>query len=657
MNMTLTDWAIVAGFIFLITIVAITTKKYTKSVSDFLAAGRCAGRYLLAVSVGVSAYGAAGMVGLFEMHYEAGFVARWWDIIGVPIGLFMVLSGWVIYRFRQTRALTLAQFFEMRYSKNFRVFAAIISFLSGILQFGIFPAVGARFFITFCGIPDSIIISGVPISMYPMVMAILLGISLFFTFVGGQIAVIATDFVQGLFSNIAFIVISFVAVSVFSWKQISEALLHAPQGSSMINPADTGNIPNFNIWFFIIGGFAYLYQQMAWQGNQGFNCSAKSPHEARMAGILGWYRTFPMTLFAIFLPICVFTLMHHTDFVSKAQQVNTALAAINNPQIQKQMTVPAGLSAILPGGFFGIVCAIMLSAFISNHTISLHSWGSIFIQDVILPFRKRTLSPQSHITVLRFSILGVAAFIFLFSLLFRQTSEIFLWFWITGTVYLGGAGAVIIGGLYWKKGTTAAAWSAMIVGTTLAIVGILIKQLSNGFPINEVWLSLIVMLTAITVYVLVSIFTSRQNFNLDKMLHRGIYADKNEETLERRSSSVILERVGITNEFTLGDKILYWITTGNGLVWVIIFALGTFWGIKYGISDHGWLTFWKSFLIYLAVGSLIVTVWFTIGGLKDLKNMFKTLGASKRDMSDDGTVNAPATELKNEIVEKASYVK
>ncbi len=34
----------------------------------------------------------------------------------------------------------------------------------------------------------------------------------------------------------------------------------------------------------------------------------------------------------------------------------------------------------------------------------------------------------------------------------------------------------------------------------------------------------------------------------------------------------------------------------------------------------------------------IVTVWFFIGGLKDLRYMFKTLATAKRDSLDDGMV-------------------
>ena len=46
--------------------------------------------------------------------------------------MILTTSGWVIYRFRQTKSLTLAQFFEKRYSRNFRIFAGIIAFVTPI---------------------------------------------------------------------------------------------------------------------------------------------------------------------------------------------------------------------------------------------------------------------------------------------------------------------------------------------------------------------------------------------------------------------------------------------------------------------------------------------------------------------------------------------
>ena len=47
MNMHLVDWIILAAVVTGVSVVAYSTKRYTRSVADFLAANRCAGKYLL----------------------------------------------------------------------------------------------------------------------------------------------------------------------------------------------------------------------------------------------------------------------------------------------------------------------------------------------------------------------------------------------------------------------------------------------------------------------------------------------------------------------------------------------------------------------------------------------------------------------------------
>ena len=194
-----------------------------KSVSDFLSAGRTGGRYIMAISGGVAELEQFHVMYL-EMGYVSGFALSWWGLSQGLIILLIQVSGWVSYRFRQTRCLTLAEFFEKRYSRKFRIFAGIVAFSAGLINFGIFPAVGSQFFINYCGFPDNIF----GISTYPLVMIFLLSISLYFVFKGGQIAVIIADFFQGVFVTVVFLLIMIFFFFSVSWDQISESLTNTP---------------------------------------------------------------------------------------------------------------------------------------------------------------------------------------------------------------------------------------------------------------------------------------------------------------------------------------------------------------------------------------------------------------------------------------------
>ena len=299
MNLMLVDWLIVAICLAVLVFGVSLSKKYVQSVADFLSAGRTAGRYMITVSQGMAAIGAITIVGQWEMNYVAGFALRWWEFIMAVVLLAITVSGWVLYRFRQTRALTIAQFLEIRYSRNFRIFTGILAFISGLLNFGIFPAVSARFLIYFTGIPLYVNIFGIDVSTFPLVMASFLLISLYFVFSGGQIAVIITEFIQGVFSNFTFLVIIVFALFFVNWDQIFNAVITAPDNASLINPYKTSEVPDFNFWYFIINVIGVIYVKLSWQGSQGFNSSAKSAHEAKMGEVLGNLRDIPKWLFLV----------------------------------------------------------------------------------------------------------------------------------------------------------------------------------------------------------------------------------------------------------------------------------------------------------------------------------------------------------------------
>ena len=639
MNLMLVDWVIVAICLAVLVFGVSLSKKYVQSVADFLSAGRTAGRYMITVSQGMAAIGAITIVGQWEMNYVAGFALRWWEFIMAVVLLAITVSGWVLYRFRQTRALTIAQFLEIRYSRNFRIFTGILAFISGLLNFGIFPAVSARFLIYFTGIPLYVNIFGIDVSTFPLVMASFLLISLYFVFSGGQIAVIITEFIQGVFSNFTFLVIIVFALFFVNWDQIFNAVITAPDNASLINPYKTSEVPDFNFWYFIINVIGVIYVKLSWQGSQGFNSSAKSAHEAKMGEVLGNLRDIPKWLFLVFIPVIAYTILHNADFGSIATGVNTTLTGINDTAIQNQLRIPIVLSKILPVGLMGAFMAVMLMATIGTHNSYMHSWGSIFIQDVIMPFRNKPFEPAQHLKVLRISILGVCIFIFIFSLVFPLTDFIFLYFAITAAIFVGGSGAVIIGGLYWKRGTTTAAWSALIVGSIVSVTGIILQQVYENFPINGQYFWGIAMGVSSLVYVLVSLLGKKEEFDMDKMLHRGKYAIKEETVVVDEIPLKGLKMLGMGKEFTKGDKIIYLAAYTWTFLWVIVFVIGTIFNLSGDVPDSSWITFWKYFVMINLVASIIVIVWFTIGGFKDFSDMLHRLKTMVRNHNDDGTVS------------------
>jgi SSS family solute:Na+ symporter len=638
MNLTWFDWSIIIALFILMLGMVFLSKTLMKSVSDFLATGRTGGRYIISMFHGTAALGAITVVGALEQNFNAGFNSRWWEMPTAVILVTISVTGWVVYRFRQTRALTMAQFFEMRYSRSFRIFAGILAFLSGIVNMIIFPAVSAKFFIYFCGIPEIGHLGSYSVT-YILTTAVMVLVPLYFIFTGGHIAVMFTDFIQGVFVNIVFVIIVILLLYKVGWTDIGEAVKAAPAGKSLINPFDASEVQDFNPWFFFIGMFGLIYTKLSWQGNSSFNIAAKSAHEAKMADVLTNWRLVPQWgLFLMIVPIIAYTVFHHENYKAIADSINAMLSGFA-PADQSQLRVPMVLNYLLPVGLKGAFAAIMLAAAITCHNTYMHSWGSIFIQDVVMPIRKKAFEPKEHLKYLKLSILGVGITIFILSIVFQQTEKVFLFLNISGAIFVGGSGAAIIGGLYWKKGTTPAAWAAMITGAITAGLNILLKQYIPGYPINGQWGWFMAMVLATVVYFVVSLLTPRKAFDLDKLLHRGIYAVKGDSVSGSDEVVKGWKVLAPTKEFTRGDKAIYWATTGWTAGWVIVFVIGTlFYFFVKPFTNDQWMTFWQVYTYLFLGASIIVTVWFTIGGLKNLFEMIHALRHNIRDHKDDGFV-------------------
>jgi SSS family solute:Na+ symporter len=689
--MHLLDWLVLLIPALAVVYIAWRTQSYNKGVAGFLAGGRVAGRYVVAVASGEAAFGLISAVAIFEQYYKSGYAIAFWQKLATPIGLILTLTGFLIYRYRETRVMTMAQFFEVRYSKRFRIFAGGLSFVAGLINYALFPAVGARFIIYYTGMPLEVSLLGFTVATFPLVMIFFLGISLAITLLGGQLTVMVTDCVQGIFSYIGYAIIFVAIFWFFSFKEFGEAMLARGPGLSFINPFDTAKLQDFNLLFIIIGLIASIYNRMSWQGTQGYNAAALNAHEQKMAGVLGTWKTGFQGLMLMLLALAAYTYMHHPDFTQQAAAVQTELtqriqtdSVATTQTLQKQMLVPVAIREFLPVGVMGVFLALMIFAMVSTDTTYMHSWGSILVQDVILPLRKKPFSQKAQLLLLRLAITGVAVFAFFFSLFYGQTTYILMFFALTGALYLGGAGAVIIGGMYWSRGTSAGAWAAMLVGLFFAIFGFFCTQywadmiypwlaanhpafldgmrhtlaslsstlrIANWevgptkFPITGQEVLLITMVSASSSYILISLLTCREKFNLDRMLHRGQY--KIEEpgaaptaAAATQKTGILQKLLGFNSEYSRGDRWLAWSVFWWTMFHFAIFLIVAGWNLIFGVwSDSTWFLYWKYYTIGLtAVVAVISTVWFTVGGTLDLRNLFRRLKTLEVNAHDDGRV-------------------
>ena len=89
------DWAIVALALFGMVYSVSFSSGLMKSVTDFLSAGRTAGRYLISVSSGIAGLGAISVVMFLEMGYVAGFSLAWWGLSqGIIILMLAFIPKW-----------------------------------------------------------------------------------------------------------------------------------------------------------------------------------------------------------------------------------------------------------------------------------------------------------------------------------------------------------------------------------------------------------------------------------------------------------------------------------------------------------------------------------------------------------------------------------
>ena len=745
------DWLIIILPVAFVLYMGWYARRYVVQVSDFLSAGRLCGRYLISVADIANGLSIIGLVAYVEVHYRTGFALTFWQNLTMPLGIVLSLTGFVAYRFRETKAMSFGQYIEMRYSRKLRIFASGLRSLSEVLANMIMPAIAGRFFIYYFGFPQYFTVFGVDIPTFNVLILVCLIIAIGIICMGGTLALVITDSIQGMICYpIMAIFVGFVLYK-FSWNnEIVPVLTDRVANQSFLNPYDISELRDFNLFFVGVTLITTVVNRGSWIG-AGNTTSAKSPHEQKMASLLGAYRGSLNSIFYVLIAVALITYFNHKDFAKQANEVRATIskqvatglfhgenhkalhdkvvkivdnkkpiiheigkdapldenanldtiylaeikaaidnnegddAAVNAGMYQQfrtlyfQMMTAVGMRHMMPPGLSGLFCLLLIMAMISTDDTRIFSAALTITQDVVMPFIKKPLTPVQHLWVIRAVAIGVGVFFYFGSTAMSQLDYINL-FVSTMTAMWAGAGPMIMLGLYTRYGTTAGAWSSLLTGCGMALGYIGMKQywtnlyaflkdmnwldgftkvvegISAPFEPIVVWrvnpykcfmnayeFNLIVTVLSLAIYIVVSKLTCKEQFNLERMLHRGKYNldHLNQEKSAWNLKTVFGKLIGITPEYSFWDQVVAYSIFGYSIVYQFI---GTFVAIVIWNLFQKWpLEWWSGYFLITSLVvpgciTVIVTFWFGIGSVKDMIQLFRDLKTRKINFLDDGRV-------------------
>lgn len=163
------------------------------------------------------------------------------------------------------------------------------------------------------------------------------------------------------------------------------------------------------------------------------------------------------------------------------------------------------------------------------------------------------------------------------------------------------------------------------------------------FPVNSKELYFMSMLSGIAAYVIGSLLTYRQPYNLDRLLHRGDYSIDGVKPIKTAWTwrSTVGKLIGITPEYTRGDRLIAWSVFGYAFVYKLgfCFLFVLVWNLFSPWPLEWWSTyFFITSLVVTAIIGVVSTVWFMIGGILDTRRLFRDLEQRVDNPLDDGRV-------------------
>ena len=419
------DLIVIVGYFSVMLIVGWRSRR--QSADSYWVAERRYHTSRVTASLVATIFGASSTMGIIGLGYSRGLTGAWWSLIGgialIPFGLFLAP------RVRALNVYTLPDILKNAYGHRVALSAGLIIALA------------------WCGVISAQLIAGGRLlcSLLPLDFRFALGIVaivfIAYTFWGGQLSVIRTDFWQlilfagGLFVSLAFLVTSQGSL-IALWKQVPPEHMRFPVSNAF-------GWYEALVFYPLIVGLPYvvgpdIYSRIL---------CARNDQVARRSALLAAMAVTPLSFLLAFFGV---------------------LARAQFPGIPPEAAFPETLGVLIPQGIKGLIVAGFLGAIMSSADTCLISASTILSLNVIRPFHGA--SKEEHLRITRRTLLVVGGTAWLIASLQQGIISSLL---LGYAVFVGGVAFPTLASFYQKslKITSTGALWAVVVGGTAAILG------------------------------------------------------------------------------------------------------------------------------------------------------------------------------------------
>ncbi|MBR1729876.1 MAG: sodium/proline symporter PutP [Selenomonadaceae bacterium] len=440
------DLIIINTFVFYIgAMMAIGVYYYrrTKNMSDYFLGNRKLGAWVTSLSAEASDMSGWMLMGLPGFAYVAGLNAGW-IALGLALGTF---ANWkfVAARLRQyteaaNNSLTLPDFLQNRYKDTsglLRIIPAIFILIFFILYASSGFVAAGKLFETVFGLP------------YELAIFIGAGSVVFYTLVGGFLAVSRTDFIQGVMMFFAILIVPVCgAMMIGGFGETITAIEN--YNESMFHPfikPDGTTIGFIEIVSLLAWGIGYFGQPHILVRFMAINSTKEIPQATNIA----------MTWVTISLAAAVGVGMVGAVYLS------TPLEGTNTETVFLAMT-----NELFPPIIAGLVLSAVLAAIMSTASSQLLVAASAFANDFYHMVLRKDADQKELVWISRASVLIIAS-ISVF-LAFNPDSFILDMVAYAWAGFGAAFGPAILFSLFWKRATKNGIIAGIIVGGLTVLI-------------------------------------------------------------------------------------------------------------------------------------------------------------------------------------------